>query len=94
MGLIGRGEALQMPMLLVIIIGMLIVPMPPVVLDVMLVFNIGLTLMVLLRVTGTVTLAKSVVRRFGKARSFSRSSATRGLRLALWRSQMPSTKRR
>ena len=51
LGFLAQGDALQMPMLFVVIIGMLIIPMPPWVLDVMLVFNIGLTLMVLLRTT-------------------------------------------
>lgn len=47
----GRFGDVQMPLMCVVVIGMLIIPMPPVMLDIMLVLNIGLTLMVLLRTT-------------------------------------------
>jgi len=48
---LNRANDLQMPLIFVVVVGLLIVPMPPIVLDLMLVCNIGLTLMVLLRTT-------------------------------------------
>src|SRR5271154_4761384 len=51
------------------------------------------TLMVLLRVTFAVTMAKSVGRRFGRALSVSRSAATGLARRGVLRSRKPSTER-
>jgi len=51
-------------------------------------------LIVLLRVTGAVSVAKSVVRCLGNAPKLARSVATKARRLALCRSQISATKRR